>query len=121
MPTYDSDGIAIRIPVPSIPDQGPIGRSLALDELVEFLSECLDLCCAGSRWIRLKLTPFQVGIAPKKIALLMPLLKEDVLRVIENVVPNIITCCHFLLLCVCEMSVLESTDCDFKVIMRTKI
>ena len=72
--------------------QRPRLRSLALDELVEFLSECLDLCCAGSRWIGLKLTPFQVSIALKKAALLMPLLKEDVLRVIENVVPNIVTC-----------------------------
>jgi hypothetical protein len=31
----------------------------------------------------------------------MPFLKEDVLRVIENVVPNIVTSCHFLLR-VCE-------------------
>ena len=101
MPTYDLDGISVRIPVSSISDQGTVVRSLALNELVEIFSKCLDLCCAGSRWIGLKLTPLQVSIALKKAALLMPFLKEDVLRVIENVVPNIVTSCHFLLR-VCE-------------------
>jgi len=49
VPTYDLDGIAVRIPVSSIPDQGPVLLSLALDELVEVLGECLDLCCSGWR------------------------------------------------------------------------
>ena len=116
VPTYVSDGIAIRIPAPSIPDQGPTGRSLTLNELVEVFSEGLDR--GGGRCLgeRLELTLSKVGIATDSITFLVPLLKEDVLRVVEKVVPNIITSCHFLLLCVCEMPVLESTDCDFKIL-----
>ena len=102
MPTYDSDGIAIRIPVPSIPDQGPVGRSLTLNELVEVFSKGLDRSSRRSLGQGLKLTLTEVSVATDSIALLVPLLKKDVLCVVEKVVSNIITSCHFLLQCVCE-------------------
>jgi hypothetical protein len=75
VPTYDLDGIAIRIPVLSIPDQGPVYLSLTLDELVEVLSKCLDICHSGRIRKRFKLTLTEVGITTHPIALPMPLLK----------------------------------------------
>jgi hypothetical protein len=97
VPTYDSDGIAIRIPAPSIPDQGPASRSLALNELVEVFSKSLDGCSRRRLGKGLKLTLTEISIATDSTALFVPFLKEDVLRVVEKVVPNIITSCHFLL------------------------
>ena len=98
VPTYDSDGIAIRIPAPSIPDQGPVSRSLALDKLVEVLGERLDLCSGRSRRKRLKLSLSKISVASENSAFLVPFLKEDILRIVEKVIPNIVTSCHFLLL-----------------------
>ena len=75
VPTYDLDGIAIRIPVLSIPDQGPMCRSLTLDELVEVLSERLDVCHGRRLRKGLELPLTEVGISTHPIALLVPLLK----------------------------------------------
>jgi len=97
VPTYDLDGIAIRIPALSIPDQGPTILLLALNEFVEILGKRLDLCSGGSWRKRFKLTLSKISITSKDPAFLVPLLKENILRIIENVVSNIITSCHFLL------------------------
>ena len=88
-------------PVLSIPDQGPVILSLALDELVEILSKCLDSCSRRSFGERLKLTLTEISISAHPATLLIPLLKKNVLRFVEKVVSNIITSCHFYP-CVCE-------------------
>ena len=75
VPTYDSDGIAIRIPAPSIPDQGTVDRSLTLNELVEILGERLDLSHGGRGREGLKLTLTEISVAAHPIALLVPLLE----------------------------------------------
>ncbi len=97
MPTYDLDGIAVRIPMSTIPDRGTMRRSLALDELVEVFRKCLDLCCRRRVRKRLELTLTEISITSNPVALPVPLLEKRAARVIEKVVSNIVTSCHFLL------------------------
>ena len=100
VPTYDLDGIAIRIPALSIPDQGIACLSLALNKLVEIFSECLDRGSSRRFGKRLELALTEICIATNSIAFFVPLLKENILRIVEKIVPNIVSCCHFYSVCV---------------------